>query len=810
MRNMIVGTSVRPGRLAILVDITDASWQQACVRIIEYLTRMWGGCGNIIVPTNGREILPMFWNILERFDPDYLLYYRKTGRDMEMETPEKFDEAYQIYLSAWKRDIGSVANENQAKDIRENLRSSVASTFDISPELQQEIKERLAPFYFEEWTVQSGFLSAGCSPSYPQTDVKDILREIEHPPRVLGISDARGLIPPLWWASAVGRVDTEFQLQLEEIGVQPIEAGTSREQACALLSLTMTRHQRRQSTGYLRAELPATIPEMLEAFPERFSMIGLEYYRDRSASVAEWREPAVAVAGTDLRDFAFYYCLSRMRMRVVWFPPSVTEQALNQAAPQADFDERMAFAYALENLSHGDSQRQAGLCLTSATLAPENLLRIQRYLNSKGHLQHVPISIESADAQIPASPIRHYEVNSADIVKAISLPDDGKIRLFETPLPRKFKNVHPANHRWLTEVRLDRHQLPRHYALGEATMGAPFFTTNEIRISSVGPTYFCPSVMIFGGATAEASVPRPDIDVLGTLRIFQIVAGQSSLLCSISDKGVYARNASEKFGGIDEIARFLRSGHGQAFIAAYRDKVKPGPGEYSKGCVLVGRRYHDLRSLGSALNDQEGAAELLDRLSLLGILHRGYALKCGVCRYADWHPFRDLTDSFVCRRCRSEQIFTKTNWLDPEQPQIYYQLDELTYLGLEHDMHVPLLAIDTLRRASRRSFQFVHELEYRPTDDSTGKPIEIDINCVIDGDLTIGEAKSEDNLGRSAKEEIELIGKYEELARRLCARRIVFATTQEKWRDGTLKRIYDAIDSDRFRVTVMTRSELYS
>jgi hypothetical protein len=41
---------------------------------------MWGGWGNIIVPTDGKEIDPLFWRILECFDPDYLEAYRRTGR----------------------------------------------------------------------------------------------------------------------------------------------------------------------------------------------------------------------------------------------------------------------------------------------------------------------------------------------------------------------------------------------------------------------------------------------------------------------------------------------------------------------------------------------------------------------------------------------------------------------------------------------------------------------------------------------------------------------------------------------------------
>ena len=46
------------------------------------------------------------------------------------------------------------------------------------------------------------------------------------------------------------------------------------------------------------------------------------------------------------------------------------------------------------------------------------------------------------------------------------------------------------------------------------------------------------------------------------------------------------------------------------------------------------------------------------------------------------------------------------------QPSVYYQLDELVYQGLENDMHIPTLALDTLRCSAQGSFLYVEELEY--------------------------------------------------------------------------------------------------
>jgi len=131
------------------------------------------------------------------------------------------------------------------------------------------------------------------------------------------------------------------------------------------------------------------------------------------------------------------------------------------------------------------------------------------------------------------------------------------------------------------------------------------------------------------------------------------------------------------------------------------------------------------------------------------------------------------------------------------------------YLGLEHNMQVPLLALDALRRASQDSFLFVHELGYSETA-SDAPPREIDLNCIADGLLTIGEAKKENRLGKNDREASEAISKYLDLAKRLRAHQIVFATSSDEWHPSTLERIEDAFKDERFGLILLTRKDLYS
>src|SRR5208283_100638 len=224
---------------------------------------------------------------------------------------------------------------------------------------------------------------------------------------------------------------------------------------------------------------------------------------------------------------------------------------------------------------------------------------------------------------------------------------------------------------------------------------------------------------------------------------------------------------------------------------------------------LAGRRYLDFDSLNAILANQDEAGQILDRLSLLGVLYRGFVLQCAYCRRSDWFPLGDLADVFTCKRCHRQQIFTQRHWRYPEQPHMYYQLDELVYQGLEHNMQVPLLALDRLRRESNDSFLYTPELSYCPK--GTEEPLhEVDLNCIVDGQLTIGEAKKDDRLGKNDREEFSVISGYLDLGRKLGARQIVFATSSEQWHGSTIDKLRKAFDDQYLRLMILARAELYT
>jgi hypothetical protein len=197
--------SVRPARVAILIDKTDADWQHTCLRIIEIYSQLWGGAHNIIVPTDGTVIDESFWTLLEAFDPDYLYRYNKSLEDLLQSHPDKYNEIFEREVDNFVSSSGGSHDRDAAKTlVDKELRKVWLSKLEIAPTLQQEAKVRLAPFWFQEYAVDAGAMYAGWTPGFPLTDITKIISNAEHPNRVAVIETPDDLVPKLWYSSVAG------------------------------------------------------------------------------------------------------------------------------------------------------------------------------------------------------------------------------------------------------------------------------------------------------------------------------------------------------------------------------------------------------------------------------------------------------------------------------------------------------------------------------------------------------------------------------------------------------------------------------
>lgn len=809
MQTLTISASVRPHRVAVLCDIADLEWRRSCRHILEIFSTLWGGHGNIIIPTDGKTIQPFFWKILEKYDPDYICEYRPSLRDLEERNPQAFEQIVARQVEPWPD--GRQPTNAEMERVRKGIRNADNSNFVVMPALAQELKARIAPFFFENYVVGPSAWKAGDVPGFPHTRILEIIAETDQADRI--VLPARSLPPAesLWYSATLGTCDDEFASKLMDVGITPLPFGDgSRTQDALyeqrnLVSYAVDRDSfERYAT--LNVAMPNTTQsDTLHLTPAALSLTNLGWFRQKQSKL--WAPKAVAVAGNTINDFCLYLALSRMRERVFWIFPPITEAALTGATVNYRNSPAGSFANSLRMATEYVQQHPVGVDLLSASLSESQVNAVKNEISTAARASLYGDVVGLSDSVIPEHPLRYLEKSNASKLSVEQVPDAGIIELFETPKPTSFRQINPSNHRWITELELQAKQPARHPALGNWYLSGANQSTNEVRTSGRGLAYTCPSSIIFSGQDVDAVTVRPNIRVPTAREIFERVAESGGLVCTTSDKGFYAQDTIAKLGGLNTAGQFFRSESGGALIAAYLDKTKSQKGEYNKGVRIGDRRYLSAADLLRVLKTVGKAVSYIDDFAERGILYRGFIFHCEFCRNSAWYPMKSLSDRFICSRCHREQVYTSKHWKMPRcQPSVYYQLDEIVYQGFANDMHVPTLVLDSLRRSTESSFLFVDELEYRRKEE-VKLLIECDINCVMDGIFTIGEAKKADKLDNRRTEELRTIEKYKTLATSLGARRIVFATLAERW-DATTEQKICEILAESFDLQLLTGADL--
>jgi hypothetical protein len=811
MQTLTISASVRPGRAAVLCDIADPEWMNSCRNILEIFSWIWGGHANIIIPTDGKTIHPLFWKVLEKFDPDYICEYQSTLRDLEERDPETFGLKVAEQLASWEEDFEPT---QYMKDrARDTLRAQQATSFTVSEQLAQELKSRITPFYFKEHIIQPGFLKAGEVPGFPHTRILDLVGEAEHADRI--ILPARHLAAgeSLWYSAVIGTCNDEMVGKLEKAGIKPVPVGDGAgtndaiEEQRKLISFVVDRASMERFPALQVTEPDSPLPKPVSFTPSDLSLLNLGWFKQKRSKL--WAPKALAVAGNTVSDFCLYLALSRLRERVFWIFPPITEAALGGVRPEYGSSPAGYFANSFRMATEFVNQYEPGLDMVSATLDEARLSAVK---NEIGVAARAPLHADIlaiAGEAVPDHPVRFLEKSNASKLRVVQVPDRGTVELFETPKPTSFRQINPSNHRWLTEIELQAQQPTRHPALGNWYLSDANQSTREARTSSIGLAYFCPSSIILSGQDVDSATVRPTIRVPDAMQIFEKVAESGGLVCATSDKGFYAQDAAAKLGGLDKAGQFFRSESGRALVAAYLNKSANQKGQYSKGVRLGDRRYLSAADLVRVLKTVGQAVSYIDDFAERGILYRGYIFHCEFCRNSAWYPMKDLSDRFTCPRCHREQVYTSKHWKMPRcQPSVYYQLDEIVYQGFANDMNVPTLALDCLRRSAEGSFLYVEELEYRKRSEPK-LLMECDLNCVIDGVLTIGEAKTADRLDKSRATEVAMIEKYRGLAASMGARQVVFATAAENWDSTTAQKFLEVLGQDSLMVRLLTKKDLF-
>ena len=201
--------------------------------------------------------------------------------------------------------------------------------------------------------------------------------------------------------------------------------------------------------------------------------------------------------------------------------------------------------------------------------------------------------------------------------------------------------------------------------------------------------------------------------------------------------------------------------------------------------------------------------KMLDDYISREVLYRGFIFGCEYCSNVEWFSVSEISHVFTCRRCGKTQQYKQRNWKAPEEPAWFYKLDEIIYLSVLNNCIASILTLDALRRKTKQSFLHCSEIRIN----ESGKQeqfMELDVCCICDGELTIGEVKTNGSLGNSTKAATLAVERYLKIGQKIAATNFIFATSTEAWDEGSEKAIhsvFDVVPSLRYRI--LTKSDLY-
>jgi hypothetical protein len=782
-------TRARPARVAVLIDSSDIDWHHTALRIIEFLSSIWGGKHSIIVPTDGSAIDPVFWAILQSFSPDYVYFYRKTGADIKLSHPEEYAARLQRQIDRYNS--GFPTFEIEKERIDRELQQVWVDSFNLSAELCSQIAGRLVPFHFRknfDPATSNGYIP------HQLTSILNVLPCVDHPQSFVSF-EVPSEIEAVWWAAHTGVYPKALSEQLRSLAVNEETIRVSAEDLRGFAgwiaggALNPGSEKINEILGGKPGFVP---PDQTRPTPFDISMSCVGLYGS-PLSFQDFADRFVLVLGDSIGDFCLSYCLPRIGHRAAWLPSRWID------ALQSKRDTPLRYCvFSVVYAAPHHVRFDTGVKVCSLSKGTEHILEAFEVLKTDtayglndervGPVEPIHVVTE------PISALTPYCIDSPNHSEIYPFLGDRSVGTIRSPRPTGFSKLSATKHRWVAEVIARGRAVPTVPHIAENLIAPPQPSgTHAVRVSQQALAYVCPGSFLIIGDDINANLQNPEIRLFDTFTAVSYIAAANGCACQLSDKGIYQRDSFEKFGGVSKAANLLKDKNSRAVFEKFLDHTRREQGTYDEGCVLDAdkRTYLDLAATEKLTGgDQNAAAVLLDNLVAGKILYRGFVLRCALCKHVGWYSLADLTDEFRCTRCGRTQTISRQHWRQPAAPQIFYKLDEIVYQFLKSDGDVVALSLDYMARNSKLPFHYSPEIEFRKSDSTLEG--EIDFCAVYDGVLTIGEAKKKGELASSNGEARKIIDKYARLADVLYARRVLFCTTSQEWKSSTVEAVHRA------------------
>jgi hypothetical protein len=372
--------------------------------------------------------------------------------------------------------------------------------------------------------------------------------------------------------------------------------------------------------------------------------------------------------------------------------------------------------------------------------------------------------------------------------------------------PKHFDHIDAQNHRWIQTIQISGFNPPTLPALGNDIL-KNHESRHEVRVGKDGISFMLPGIAFFVGNDIDTTLQSPEPKILTSTEIFaEYFAGK--YLVVPSDKGKYFDDTIEKFGTLDDAAKFFGNKKYGKLLKQFTEEERSDEGSRRDERIYLdytSRAYLDIKAVRKALGRGGSASNLVDYLLSIRVLRRGLILHCNKCSCSAWYDNDTIGQDFECVRCRTKQQILKQNWKSPDEPSWFYSMAETVYQFYHNNGHITLLGLRHIKGDSR-NFQYLPEMELHELTDE-GKKFEIDIACVKDGYIYLGEAKNRQLVSADLNRDGDL-RKYLRLYSEMQPKphRIVLATNWGVVPSAVRARIKRSVGSDAMYIL---RKDLY-
>lgn len=751
-----ITSEVRTPRFAVLVDKNEIYWKAFVNGIIQSVSQTWGGEYFIIIPTDGKTIDEKFWDILEAYNPDKIGRYIPNLLDMEEADTEAYAQVKDNYRRAWK-----LPEDEFEKHWSESVKSGNIGGLKVDKTLSEELKNRLSPFYFQDHIVGENVFRDS-SLGFPFTQIEHIVESAkDRPTKVtvpLEIEDGDYRLLAL---SRSGALTEAYLEKLKSKGFTPVSLPANSKAFREKDYLTAL-EKNEYDLGWQRAfsdthgnevhEYPEE--DFLPNLPFKLSMLHLGKYHRRDTHFEE-KENVLVVIGDTFEDYCLYYSLSRIHEGVHWLPDHHLAAAYRKHTKNAKRknddeiekytkDEDIAASLVNEYFSiikYGHSSKN--LDITSYSLTTRQLENRKKWQSeicwtSKQEFLN-KINVLPLDELKVNCVMRVIEVNNHANQQDMIFQNGKSVGRVNTPKPKNFSPVNPAEHRWITTLKVDKYSPPVLPFLGSKIIELRQMSY-ETRVANDGLAYLCPNIGYFGG-DIDVNTVRPELHLLNHEELFSEYFTYSGFSMGVSDKGSYLNDTIDRFGSLEVVAKFFREARNREMLGQFLFTKTESDGDDEVVFLDTERRsYLSFKAFSRKLGTDEETIIIIDDLINKDILRRGLVFQCDRCRLTSWYGVEEVGRDFKCKRCDFVQPYSHKNWKWSDEPRWYYRLAETVYQFYRSSSHLTALSLDKLRQEAPDEFHYISETDLL---DPLGKvkKRELDVLAIAKGNIIIGECK---------------------------------------------------------------------